>query len=366
MALPSSVIYFPYIRVAPAPFMTRLLLYWDNVATIVPDQWAYMDTKGRQLMLGRFTSELVDLGLVTMAVPNYELHSSLRPFVKHLENLSPQEHNNRAARFQNEEHVLVHKAKFVHEQILPQLRAMDLMAEARDKDVVGLDLPESWMWLRVERTTAREFMAVIAQACADQANGIDYLRVVEPDGDPEHDDGMRQSRIAATNRPNSLLALAEVAPDPARGEFLTRLHDVRAKLLAEIFPAPANPVTADWILATKERYGDLLKEFRLAVEREAFDLANQNGGPALDWNVDLVSDELNQKVHRIEEVLAEANIDKIEKVTFAMLKAIPGVGNLFATAQEIADAAGDDAVGRPQIDARLAYGAFLRRELQAP
>ena len=365
MALPRSVIYFPYIRVAPAPFMTRLLLYWNDVATIVPDQWAYMGTEGRRRVLGNFTSDLVDAGLVTMAVPTYELQGSLSPFVEHLEKLSPQEHRSRAERFRNEEHVLVHKAKFVHGQVLPQLEAMELMAEARDKDVVNLDATDYWDWLRVERTTAREFMAVLAQACADQAPGIEYLRVQEPGGEVEHDEFMRQARIAATNHPQSLLALAEVGPDRDRVQFMTRLHDVRTRLLAEIFPAPAEPVTAEWILTAKERFGDLLAEFRLAVEREAFDLAQHEGGPAQDWNVALVSDELKQKVRRIEEVLAEANIDKVEKITFAVLKAIPGIGNVFAAAQDIADAAVDDAVGRPQIDARLAYGAFLCRELEA-
>ena len=221
MALPRSVIYFPYIRVAPAPFMTRLLLYWNDVATIVPDQWAYMGTEGRRRVLGNFTSDLVDAGLVTMAVPTYELQGSLSPFVEHLEKLSPQEHRSRAERFRNEEHVLVHKAKFVHGQVLPQLEAMELMAEARDKDVVNLDATDYWDWLRVERTTAREFMAVLAQACADQAPGIEYLRVQEPGGEVEHDEFMRQARIAATNHPQSLLALAEVGPDRMKSRGLS-------------------------------------------------------------------------------------------------------------------------------------------------
>jgi len=365
MALPRSVVYFPYIKVPPAPFMTRLLLYWENVATIVPDQWARLGPEGRRHMLGDFTSDLVDAGLVTMAVPTYDLHDSLSPFVEHLEKLSPEELQRRADQFENEDHVLVHKAKFVHHQVLPQLKDMRLMAEAGDKDVVDLDPPEPWMWLLVERTTAREFMAVLAQACADQAPGIDYLRVERPGGEPEHDPDMRQARVAATNRPDSLLALAEVDPEPERVRFLTRLHDVRARLLSEIFPAPAEPVTAEWILNARKRFGDLLVEFRLAVEREAYDLVRQDPGPAQDWNIELVSEELREKIRQIEEVLAGANIVKVEKVTFAVLKAIPGIGNVFSAAQAIADAAADDAIGRPRIDARLAYGAFLRQELEA-
>jgi len=32
----NSVIYFPYIRVPESPWLTQMLLYWDQLSSIVP------------------------------------------------------------------------------------------------------------------------------------------------------------------------------------------------------------------------------------------------------------------------------------------------------------------------------------------
>lgn len=34
-----GVIYYPYIRLPESAWFSRAVLYWDSVATIVPDQW---------------------------------------------------------------------------------------------------------------------------------------------------------------------------------------------------------------------------------------------------------------------------------------------------------------------------------------
>ncbi len=111
MALPTGVTYFPYIRIPPDAFMTRLLLYWDDVATIVPDQWAYATEEVHRRKLGDFTYELVEAGLVTMAVPQYDLGGALAPFEAHFDDLPGSVMDERIARFEDGEHFKLHKGK---------------------------------------------------------------------------------------------------------------------------------------------------------------------------------------------------------------------------------------------------------------
>jgi hypothetical protein len=368
MSLPESVIYFPYIQVPQSAFITRLLLYWDEVATIVPDEWAFSAPAYRNRLLGDFASVLVDAGLVTMAVPTYELHAALTPFVQYLEELPEPEKSRRASDFKGGECVLVHRAKFVHEGLLPKLKELGFSCEATGEDIKASRFPESepWMWLRVERSTTREFMTVLAAAAAEQVPGFQYMRIVKPGGYPESDEGLRKRRIPVTHRPESLLGLAEVEKRAEKVRFLERLQRVRGRLLDDIFPAPTSAPSAEWIVDFKQRFGDLLNEFRLAVEREVFNLAKSpENAAADDWGIDLASDELSEKIKRIEDLLADANIGKIEKVTFAVLKALPAIGKFFQAVDEIAKVVSEDSLGRPQPDARLAYGAFVRRELAA-
>ena len=53
-------IYYPYIRLPESAWFSRAVLYWDSVATIVPDQWTADPNK-----LGSYTLELVQLEVVT-------------------------------------------------------------------------------------------------------------------------------------------------------------------------------------------------------------------------------------------------------------------------------------------------------------
>jgi hypothetical protein len=65
------VIYYPYIRVPESAWFSRLLLYWDDVATIVPEDWIYAPER-----LGPYTQELVQRNLVIQAFPNYaDIHA---------------------------------------------------------------------------------------------------------------------------------------------------------------------------------------------------------------------------------------------------------------------------------------------------
>lgn len=131
--------------------MTRLLLYWEDVATIVPDIWAHSSGESRREILGEFTDKLVDAGLVTMAVPDLTLGESLAPFKEYLMGLSGEVRDRRVQRFENGSRTRVHKGKFADSGLLEVLRDPPLASESSDP-----------MWIEVEPDTANEFMAALA------------------------------------------------------------------------------------------------------------------------------------------------------------------------------------------------------------
>jgi hypothetical protein len=62
-----NVIYFPYIRVPKSRWFTQVLLYWDQIGSIVPT--GYVNNRG---LLGRYMHELVKYELVRQIRPaNY-------------------------------------------------------------------------------------------------------------------------------------------------------------------------------------------------------------------------------------------------------------------------------------------------------
>jgi hypothetical protein len=59
-----KVLYFPYIRVPGNEWFTRVLLYWDEVGSIVPSEYIY-----RPESLGTYMRELVQAQLVRQVLP---------------------------------------------------------------------------------------------------------------------------------------------------------------------------------------------------------------------------------------------------------------------------------------------------------
>ena len=78
------VLYFPYIRVPENKWFTRVLLYWDEVGSIVPSE--YVDEPEG---LGRYMAALVKEGQVTPVTPGAYIHkvpSFEESFLKMIDN----------------------------------------------------------------------------------------------------------------------------------------------------------------------------------------------------------------------------------------------------------------------------------------
>lgn len=64
-----QVLYYPYIRVPQSDWFTRVLLYWDSVGSIVPEQYVWNPEQ-----LGPYMQKLSAEGLVTWILPKNHIH----------------------------------------------------------------------------------------------------------------------------------------------------------------------------------------------------------------------------------------------------------------------------------------------------
>jgi len=70
----NNVLYFPYIRIPQSSWFTRVLLYWDEIGSIVPYEY-----QRQRVKLGHYMQNLVEAGLVKEVVPS-EHHSEVPEF----------------------------------------------------------------------------------------------------------------------------------------------------------------------------------------------------------------------------------------------------------------------------------------------
>lgn len=141
-----KVLYFPYIRVPENVWFTRVLLYWDEVGSIVPSEYIRVPES-----LGTYMRELVQAELVKTVVPpdyTYKIPRFREAFLE-LVDQNQIIANRRGIALERNETFRIHIEK-----------SGDALAEALyDR---GLARPAGYPWLEVEKLTADLFMAYLA------------------------------------------------------------------------------------------------------------------------------------------------------------------------------------------------------------
>jgi len=123
------VLYFPYIRVPENRRFTRVLLYWDQVGSIVPSE--YVNDPGG---LGRYMAALVKEGQVKPVTPRTYIHrvpNFAESFLKMIDD-NPVIKGRRGIALQKQETFTLHIEKF--SPLVYELRDMGL---ARETDSPG-------------------------------------------------------------------------------------------------------------------------------------------------------------------------------------------------------------------------------------
>lgn len=157
----SRVLYFPYIRVPESIWLTQMLLYWDQVSSIVPYEFVHKPES-----LGPYMLSLVRAGLVFQVIPGahiYEIPRFFDAFSGYIDGLG-REIAHRKERFARGSTFRIHIEKLGD--------IGDLLVRER------LAVPEQYPWYEVERETADDFMSYLA-ASLGQVQSIDSAPVTD-------------------------------------------------------------------------------------------------------------------------------------------------------------------------------------------
>jgi hypothetical protein len=291
----NTVLYFPFIRVPKSDWLTRMLLYWDSVRTIVPYEFLREPER-----LGPHTQGLVQEGLIEPIYPGAYvggLPGFEEEFLNFIDSVGPALETRRE-RFLTGQHAPIHLEKLgALGQSLEHLR----LARAEGN------------WSLVERETAEEFMAYLAST-------LGQLPEVEA--------------IPVSDQETGVALLAR--PSPEAGTE-TRLKSLRIAVLEDVFPSPLRPLEAADIALFKRKYGDLLRRFRLEVEKEVIRLADFENEELRQAAARNLSDRVREDIGEIQSKLQESGFGGISTAKWlAVLGNIPVIGKVVNIVASVA------------------------------
>jgi len=322
----NKVLYFPYINVPNSTWFTRMLLYWDEVGAIVPNDFIQNPE-----LLDEHTRSLVQATLVKQVVPGEFLHlipTYTESFVNHLESLGPELENRRKSFkgfFRRRGSYSIHIEK------------MNQLGEVFVD--MGLAKRKDYPWYNVEAKTAAEFMAYLA-ATLGKLEGLQLM--------PVTDELRHLEDFVFSSSP-------DLEPEK-------KLSSIRLQLLEDLFPAPARPLRAQEIEQFKRKHGEKLTSFRFKVESELVSIADIENEALHQRKIDLFKEETREAIEEIKNYLSESGFDRLTLGKIgSIIAAIPGISGLVGLAKAIYDAFADPEAVR--LDRSLLYAAYAQKEI---
>lgn len=264
-------IYYPYIDVnnADRAWFSKILLYWDQVGSIVPHEIIESQT-----LIGDYMNELMNNDLVTAIAPgDYvgDITHFVEPFLKLVDN-SPIITERKKTAFKFGLTTPLHL-----EKMFPLI---DPLCER------GLARKWSSMWYQVESITAYQFMAYLSSVLGRHKE-IQMTPV--------------------TDQPDKLDEFQSGALQPTE----IRLHQIRSDIIDHILPAPENSVSASEIIEFKLEHGNLLSVFRRNVEKAITNIAKTEDDFLREREVAIYKAELDEDLKYIWKMMNERNWGRI-------------------------------------------------------
>jgi hypothetical protein len=320
-----NVLYFPQIRVPESAWFTRMLLYWDKVGTIIPEEFLREPDK-----LGEPTRSLLIEEMLFPVMPGnwiYQISDFDRAFGEYLERLSVEELDYRRRNLDAGKISRIHVEKVqTLEDVLQQF---------------GLGQPseEYTPWYDVERKTAADFMAYLA-ASLGRLDDLDSIPITD-----------RQEYCEPLTR--------QIDLPVQHKEDLTML---RLETLENLLPGPKKPISAEQIRNFRKSHGALLGDFRRRVEREIVYAAAIPDPDLRQRRLQLFQEEIQNEVMEIE---AKMNESRFGEIVFSKLMSIvaviPGVPFVFGIASAVYNAFRQEP--QNEVPSPLAYAAYAQIEL---
>lgn len=276
----ANALYFPHIEVPNSAWFCRVLLYWDRVATIIPQDVLLR----RPEALTPFTRQLLREGALEALLPlNYirHIHEFGREFLVFVDN-DPALQSRMQRGIDDLPVWPIHFEKLA--DVGDELVRRGLAREAR----AG--------WFEVERYAADGFMTYLATA-------IGAL------------DANQYSPIT-----NSSANLQVFAPDQHRDLL-------RIDLMESLLPGPESEIPIPELLRFKDRYFPMMESFRLKVEYELSLIAGIADEGARAYAAQRLKDQLSYEIDDIVSTMRTANWKRLVFGNVASLAiSLTGIG----------------------------------------
>jgi hypothetical protein len=319
--MPDKVLYFPYVRVPNSTWFTRILLYWDEVGTLVP--YDFLEFPER---LGEHTRSLVEKELVTQVIPGshvYRIPRFTEAFIDRLDRLGPGMDHRRQS-FERDKIFTIYSEKMFG--VSDALVKLKLARKSRSHTNV----------FDVEEQTGFEFMAYLAMTLG-QLDDLQFTPVADEDRVLEN--------LALFGSPTSV----------------EELDRIRLEILEEALPAPSQPLLASEILEFKLDHGKQLGRFRRYLEKELITIAAIPDKELRNRRLQLTREEIKAEVGDIQSKMQARGwlTVTVEKLS-ALLAPIPGLKPVPDIVKAVLDAYGGE---KPNLESPLAYAAFAQEKL---
>ena len=336
----SRALFFPYIRLPDSAWVRKVLLYWDEIAAIIPG-----DLADDSDAFDPFTRDLLATGLVRRRRP--EVHAvGLSGFETNFLKVVDQEALGHAGE-PGEPWLDVHLSKLGHS-------LLDALGER------GLATREPKMrhgdvWVEMEPQTAMLLSAYLAVLMRDDRNGR---------FDP------------VTYSDQALAAFGRI-----RGKESEHYRSaVRMELIQQVLPVPSPGVGLESLSEFKQEFGAQLVRFRSRLERDARRAVAHPDDAAVADEVDYMAEELDEEKLQIFEAM-ERRAWKPGLATLALLapaadalpedgigpvSALAGVGVVAAACYTLSEYLGERRARAQLMDRPLAYAALAERRLARP
>lgn len=332
-----KVLYFPYIRVPDNEWFTRVLLYWDQVGSIIPEELAQNPER-----LGSYMKELIELKMVIPVIPG--------PYIGGIPNFRKAflDMIDRNPTISDRKFVALARGETLHIHMEKLFPLSDPLIER------GLAKETRYPWFDVERHTAYQFMAYLSSVLGK----LDALQMIPI---TDYDDYLSEYQSFSAFHPTA-----------------ARVSRLQTTLLKDVLPVPARGISIQEIYDFKTEHSELLSAFRRHIERTVIELAETDDDYLRHRKLLLKQDELTHDINRISDEMKKKNWGNIIKTTLKGLSVSTSLGELITTAinpgalltkiPDLLVAVYDAFTGSPFHQKKireepLAYAAFARQKL---
>lgn len=286
----SNALYYPYIQVPESPWFTRVLLYWDRVGAIVPND--YIEDPDR---LGSYMVSLVRENLVEQVIPGMHLWR-----VSNFANAFLEYTDAKYGSFGEpyiSDWAAVHAGNLGGSSIHME-KLHDLGAKLCERGMARRDDNDEYSpWFKIEPRIADDFMAYLAGVLGQMPGDARFSPI--------------------TNRRTNLDPYVPELPPP------DPKYDVRLVLLENILPAPAGSLEAAQLRDFKQQYEEPLRRFRKEVEEEISELASIGDAKLQKMRLEDVTASLRETINEVTARMGEKNWPQLN---FGTLCTVVGSG----------------------------------------